>query len=283
MNLVNITRVFAQGVVEYPINTNLPTSNGSTIDPAAGIAGMIGSIYTYLLSIAGAIAFLSIVYAGMQWALSQGNPSKISDAKDRIWQAFYGIALLFGAYLILAMVNPSLTFLKMPTLKPIQMPEISESGGGGGSGVLANPNNFVLGNQDANMKRLGACYPGETQAPDGGACKIMVNARPPKTLIGGLREDTLNYIASTKNSCNCNLIVTGGNEVDGHNPGSVSAVSHMNGYKVDFGLNDALNNYVTKNFVPAGVRDSDKAPLWRDEKTGAIWARESNHWDVAIP
>ena len=104
------------------INTNLPTSNGSTIDPAAGIAGMIGSIYTYLLSIAGAIAFLSIVYAGMQWALSQGNPSKISDAKDRIWQAFYGIALLFGAYLILAMVNPSLTFLKMPTLKPIQMP-----------------------------------------------------------------------------------------------------------------------------------------------------------------
>jgi hypothetical protein len=111
-----LLRALAADVI---INTNLPSG---VVDPNKGLAGMVGDAYTYLVSISGGIAFLVIVYAGIQWALSQGNAGKISDAKDRIWQALYGILILFGAYLLLSMVNPSLTYLQMPTLTPITLP-----------------------------------------------------------------------------------------------------------------------------------------------------------------
>lgn len=71
-------------------------------------ASMVANIYQFALIVAGILAFGQIVYAGIQFTISAGNPSKQSDAKDRITQALLGLLLLFGAVLILRTINPKI-------------------------------------------------------------------------------------------------------------------------------------------------------------------------------
>src|SRR6185437_16969565 len=87
------------------INMNIPgrasiTQNG----PGAAIA----NIYDFALAIAGIIAFGVIVYGGVRYMISSGNPSGQSDAKEWIEAALLGLLLLVGAYFILNIVNPQL-------------------------------------------------------------------------------------------------------------------------------------------------------------------------------
>lgn len=89
----------------YATETGGLTGDASTADPA----GMVANIYQFALIIAGILAFGQIVYAGIQFTISAGNPSKQSDAKDRITQALLGLLLLFGAVLILRTINPKIT------------------------------------------------------------------------------------------------------------------------------------------------------------------------------
>jgi hypothetical protein len=65
------------------------------------------------------MALASIVYGAIQYTVSRGNPSKLSDATDRILQAFIGILLLVGAGTILSIINPGLLSLQLPNLGPI--------------------------------------------------------------------------------------------------------------------------------------------------------------------
>jgi len=75
---------------------------------------LIGRIYQWSLGIAALAAFISIIIAGVRITTSAGNVSTISDARDQIVQALLGLALLFGAYLILHTIDPGLTKLKNP-------------------------------------------------------------------------------------------------------------------------------------------------------------------------
>ncbi|MBU2101514.1 pilin, partial [Patescibacteria group bacterium] len=55
------------------------------------------------------LALAIIIYGGVSYAASAGNPSRISEAKKWITSAFLGLGLLFGSYLILGFINPNLT------------------------------------------------------------------------------------------------------------------------------------------------------------------------------
>jgi hypothetical protein len=256
-----IAQSMAAGTADVTINTNLP---GGVVDPASGVAEMVAQAYQYLVSIAGGIAFLVIVYAGIQWALSQGNAGKISDAKDRIWQALYGILILFGAYLLLSMVNPSLTYLQMPTLQPIQLPDEAylyspDTGPSGFSGE-------VTGTEDYDRTRLKAAG-------------VHVNADPPRTELAGVRKGVIDYVIAFKEQCNCDVTITAGSEKDSHS--TDGNFTHVNGYKVDLQPNPGIDAYVQSHFTKGTVR-KDGAQQWINNGTGAVWARESNHWDIVV-
>lgn len=90
----------------------IPGLGASVTDPVQYIIG----IYNFAVSIGGIIAMFLIILAGIERAASAGNPSKIADANDRIKNALWGLGLLFGAFIILNTINPSLTNLRLPGL-----------------------------------------------------------------------------------------------------------------------------------------------------------------------
>jgi len=89
-----------------------PTSEQTAQSPAAYIA----RFYQFALMLAGMLAFGMIIYGAIQYIVSAGSPAAQSDARDRIFQALWGIALLFGAYLILYTIDPKLVSLTDPNI-----------------------------------------------------------------------------------------------------------------------------------------------------------------------
>ncbi|MFA6098875.1 MAG: pilin [Patescibacteria group bacterium] len=80
----------------------------------------IAGIYRYLAGVAGILATVMIIYGGIQYVVSFGNPTRLSGAKDTIVSAMLGLALVLGSYVILYFINPNLTNLSIPSLEPIE-------------------------------------------------------------------------------------------------------------------------------------------------------------------
>ena len=89
-----------------------PTEAEVAQSPAAYIA----RLYQFALMLSGMLAFGMIVFGAIQYTVSAGNTTQQSDARDRITQALWGVALLFGAYLILHTIDPKLVSLKDPNI-----------------------------------------------------------------------------------------------------------------------------------------------------------------------
>lgn len=87
------------------INPNLPGGNEGNADKPNPV-GVIGNLYQFALMIGGLLAFAVIVYGSIQYATAGGNPTKQSDAKDRIVQALIGLLLLVGGGIVLATIRP---------------------------------------------------------------------------------------------------------------------------------------------------------------------------------
>jgi len=68
------------------------------------------------IAIGAFIAVVIIIMAGIEWMTSDGNPSKIESAKDKIKNTLLGVVVLVGCYLILDAINPSLKNIKINKL-----------------------------------------------------------------------------------------------------------------------------------------------------------------------
>ena len=85
-------------------------------------AAYIARLYQFALMLSGMLAFGMIIFGAIQYTVSAGNTTQQSDAKDRITQALWGVALLLGAYLILYTIDPGLVNLRDPKIKNIELP-----------------------------------------------------------------------------------------------------------------------------------------------------------------
>jgi hypothetical protein len=101
------------------INPGIP---GMTNVSTTGPAGWVDSFYTFALIISGILAFGAIVYGGVKYAISAGNPSQQSEGRSWIWSALIGLLLLGSAWLILHTINPNLVKLQIAPLSPINSP-----------------------------------------------------------------------------------------------------------------------------------------------------------------
>lgn len=77
-------------------------------------ASYIKRIYQFGLGIAGVLAVGMIVAGAIRRVVSAGNPSGITESNSMITSALWGLALLFGSYLILRTINPQLVSLRDP-------------------------------------------------------------------------------------------------------------------------------------------------------------------------
>ncbi len=114
--------------------TPAPASTpGNTVDPAGSgpnftstpqsLQEVIQNIFNLALLVSGILAFGAVIYGAFMYTFSAGNPGMQSDARDQILQAFLGLALLLGSYLILNTLNPNLTRITLNPLPAITAPE----------------------------------------------------------------------------------------------------------------------------------------------------------------
>ncbi len=102
----------------YKLIIPIPTPEGlkTTISSPAEF---VRTVFQFGMGAAGLVAMAMIIFGAIQYTISAGNPSLQKDAKDRILNAIYGLALLFGSYIILRTIDPQLTKLKLPEIKPL--------------------------------------------------------------------------------------------------------------------------------------------------------------------
>ncbi len=103
----------------------------------------LGIVYRYLVVLAGVVAVIVIIVAGIQWTGSGGNSSTIESAKNRIVGAITGLGLAVGSYVILYTINPELVSFR--SLKVLYIVgEDVEGGHGEVEDLGLNANDFTL-------------------------------------------------------------------------------------------------------------------------------------------
>jgi hypothetical protein len=132
--MINTALAIAQATVS--INSNLP---GPYSISAAGPCGWIVDFYYTALILAGVLAFGAIVFGGVKYAISAGNPSKQSEGRSWIWGALIGLLLLGAAWLILHTINPNLTQCSLPTLSGVNINAGIGNGSNGGGTQITGP------------------------------------------------------------------------------------------------------------------------------------------------
>jgi type IV secretory pathway VirB2 component (pilin) len=66
---------------------------------------LIKGITTWLVRIASPIGVIVIVYAGAKFLMAKGDPAKINEAKQILWYAVIGLAIVFAASGLVSLVR----------------------------------------------------------------------------------------------------------------------------------------------------------------------------------
>jgi len=175
--------------------------------------------YNIGLGIAGILAVIMIVVAGIQWVTSGGNSEMISSAKKRIGGALIGLLIAYLSYTILNIVNPALVNLRLPQVymirpiktvprfcKDIESASTTKFAFAGEPGAVVSKDTFPKAKmEDMKMEQM-EC--GKQYFPDGGAgITCMGNAcsaSPNKTCFPVTVQDTK---VSLQPSCSNHEIV----------------------------------------------------------------------------
>ena len=104
------------GTGDVCLNLKYPTFGTFSLNTHQSLSQIIAWFYYFIIGISGFAAFIMLVWGGFQYLSSAGNPTQISDARDRIQKALLGLLLILISWLILQVINPDLTILKEPLL-----------------------------------------------------------------------------------------------------------------------------------------------------------------------
>lgn len=115
--LILVSTPFVHAVVLESGIPNTDLKPGTDIKDLS-IAQYINYLYLFVLGVVGIAVFASLVFWGVVW-ISSGIADKRSMALGKIKDAFTGLAIAFGAYIILNTINPDLLTLKEPETKEV--------------------------------------------------------------------------------------------------------------------------------------------------------------------
>jgi len=86
-----------------------------------GLPQYVKYIFNLAIMAAGLIAFAALIWAGILYLTSTGNPDKLKTARDQIFSSVVSIIILFSSYLVLSAINPELLIFKLPSLEQITL------------------------------------------------------------------------------------------------------------------------------------------------------------------
>jgi len=93
--------------IEYP-GLGVPGVETPTITESSALGDYLKYIFTLAIIIGGLIVFGAMVYGGILYLTSAGDPTKMKDGQDQIMAGFFGLIILLSSYLILNTINPQL-------------------------------------------------------------------------------------------------------------------------------------------------------------------------------
>ena len=105
-----IPSVFAQEITNPALSPEVPTEAG------AGLAFYIANLWRTVVTLGGIAFLLYLVWGGIQWMLSGGDKTKVTEAQQKISNALIGLAILVASYAITLFVQ---TVFKINLLKPV--------------------------------------------------------------------------------------------------------------------------------------------------------------------
>ncbi len=88
--------------------SGLQEAAGDNFDTSKNIQSYIAILIKGALSLVGIIFIVLIVLAGFKWMTSQGNSTKIDEAKSTIVNSVIGLVVVFAAYAIVSFVFDAL-------------------------------------------------------------------------------------------------------------------------------------------------------------------------------
>jgi large-conductance mechanosensitive channel len=94
-----INKIFA----EEGINLNAPGQFKELGNIKFG--NMIAGLIQYVLIIAAIVFFFVLLIAGIKWITSEGDEKKVGAAKAQLTNALIGLAIIFGAWAIISLIN----------------------------------------------------------------------------------------------------------------------------------------------------------------------------------
>ena len=118
---VNPASVLAQGAFDPTDNVNIAPEAGvfsklPGLRPSAFISGAI----SFLLGVAGVVAFIFLLWGGLQWILAGGDKEGTEKARKKITSALIGLAIVFSAYALIFIIQAlfNISVLEV-SLKPL--------------------------------------------------------------------------------------------------------------------------------------------------------------------
>lgn len=245
-----------------------------------GVLDAMRNVMNLGIAIAVAVATIIIAWGGFLYIMSPANPESRSTANKMLINAAIGLLIVLSAWLIVDFV--------MKTLYSGPDGEAGRYGPwnailtGGDICVQPKPTSSlfkgkILAVPGVDTGGTGVISAGEyTTAQAASALKAGGVGYNQGITMDGTRADTISQAVALKAACGCTVTVTsttGGSHAGG-------TYSHSEGYKIDVGLNSALNAYI-QGKLRAGGNRSDGAALYYD-KCGNAYAKESDHWDILV-
>lgn len=88
-------------------NISITNVGGNIANSISNIkpSGIVSVVIQALLGVAGIIAFIFLLWGGLQWILSGGDKEGTEKARKRITAALIGLAIVFSAYALLFIVR----------------------------------------------------------------------------------------------------------------------------------------------------------------------------------
>jgi len=108
-------------ITDYPDFLNIGAATSTSL------TGLVSTLFTFLLTIAGLAAFIMIVIGGIKYLTSAGDPSKTKDAKNQVFAAILGLIILFSSWMVLNTLNPQLVDIREPLKTSFHEPKPQET------------------------------------------------------------------------------------------------------------------------------------------------------------
>jgi hypothetical protein len=139
--IVSFLTVLLMPAPSYALEVDYPSF--LPLSESLSLSQMIDVLFTGAIILGAIVAFITLVYVGIQYIVSGANPAARSRARDRFIAVIIGILILLTSVLLLRTINPDLVDIKniqisIPTIGPIDVPD-------------APPENFVAGSDYAEF------------------------------------------------------------------------------------------------------------------------------------